>query len=109
MRIFAGAAPASGVNTLHETFEAAAHRQLLQTDAARELSEAAALWQNLDGFFRMTCGGAFDPKATTPEQKQQIAALAGTDNFDNLLRIISDTAVRTSVHLHELLIRTIRV
>ena len=105
----AGAAPASGVNTLHETFEAAAHRQLLEADTARELGEAAALWQNLDGFFRMTCGGAFDPKATTPEQKLQIAALAGTDNFDNLLRIISDTAVRTSVHLHELLIRTIRV
>ncbi|MDE0368185.1 MAG: efflux RND transporter permease subunit [Gammaproteobacteria bacterium] len=105
----AGAAPAAGVNALHETFDAAANRQLLEADDARELSEAAALWQNLDGFFRMTCGGSFDPKATTPEQKQQIAALAGTDNFDNLLRIISDTAVRTSVHLHELLIRTIRV
>ena len=104
----AGAAPGSGVNALQETFEAAARRQLLEADAARELSEAAALWQNLDGFFRMTCGGAFDPKVTTPEQKQRIAALAGTDKFDNLLRIISETAVRTSMNLHELLLRTRR-
>ena len=104
----AGAAPPSGVNSLRETFEAAARQRLLDADAARQLTDAATLWQNLDGFFRMTCGSAFDPKATTPEQQQTIAEIAGTDSFASLLRLIAETAVHTSVRVQELLAGTHR-
>ena len=103
-----GSVPASGVASLQDTFEAAARRELLDAEAARELADAATLWQNLDGFFRMIYGGAFNPKATTAEQKQTIADIAQEDSFETLLRRISDTAVRTSVHLHEMLARAIR-
>ncbi len=101
----AGGAPHSEPVGLRETFEEAAHRGLLETDAARDLIEAATLWQNLDGFFRMTCGGAFNPAAITVEQQQTIAELAGADSFEHLLRLIAETAVRTSVRIHELFAR----
>ena len=52
----AGAAPETGVATLAETLGRAGERGLLDGDAAAEdLVDAATLWQDLDGFFRMTC------------------------------------------------------
>ena len=104
----AGALPPSGVNSLQETFDTAVRRQLLDADVARELAEAATLWQNLDGFFRMIYGGAFNSKAITVEQKQTIAELVLVDSYENLLLMISDTAVRTSMHLNDMLTRTYR-
>ena len=96
-----GAAPGSGPTTLPATFEAAAQRGLITADAARDLIDATLLWQNLDGFFRMTNGGRFNPKAIRPDQRQTIAELAGTDTFDAVLRLISEASVGASVRIHE--------
>ena len=96
-----GAAPQSRPTTLPATFEAAAQRGLITADAARDLIDATLLWQNLDGFFRMTNGGRFNPKAIRPDQRQTIAELAGTGSFDAVLRLISEASVGASVRIHE--------
>ena len=38
-------------------------------DLADDFSRATMLWQNLDGFFRMTCADAFDPGLAPADQK----------------------------------------
>ena len=96
-----GAASRSGPSTLPATFEAAAQRGLITADAARDLVNATLLWQNLDGFFRMTNGGRFTPKTIRPDQRQIIAELAGAENFDAVLRLITETSVGASVRIHE--------
>ena len=88
-------------STLPATFQAAAQRGLITAEAARDLVNATLLWQNLDGFFRMTNGGRFTPKTIRPDQRQIIARLAGTDSFDAVLRLITETSVGASVRIHE--------
>ncbi|MDE0273597.1 MAG: hypothetical protein OXP11_20590 [Gammaproteobacteria bacterium] len=96
-----GAAPGSEPITLPATFEAAAQRGLIATDTAQDLIDATLLWQNLDGLFRMTNGGRFNPKAIRPDQRQSIAELTGTESFDAVLRLITETSVGASVRIHE--------
>ena len=95
----AGAAPGTGAATLAETFETARQRDLIDADAARDLVDAAALWQNLDGFFRMTCAGAFDPESATAEQRAIIAEMCGVERFDGVPGRIAETARRCAAHL----------
>ena len=96
-----GAASESGPTTLPATFEAAAQRGLISADAARDLVNATRLWQNLDGLYRMTNGGRFNPKTIRPDQRQAIAELTGVDSFDAVLRLITETSVGASVRVHE--------
>ena len=96
-----GAASESGPTTLPATFEAAAQRGLISADAARDLVTATRLWQNLDGLYRMTNGGRFNPKTIRPDQRQAIAELTGVDSFDAVLRLITETSVGASVRVHE--------
>ena len=98
----AGAAPETGVNTLAETFENARRRGLLADDAARDLTDAALLWRNLDGFFRMTCAGAFDPRSATTEQKAIVAGMCGVASFESAPAKIAETARRSADHLRTL-------
>ena len=98
----AGAAPGTGVATLAETFETARARDLVDADAARDLLDAAALWQNLDGFFRMTCAGAFDPESATAEQRAIIAEMCGVESFERVSDRIFDAAGRSAAHLRAL-------
>ena len=105
----AGAAPDSGVNGLATTFETAGRRELLDSRAAEDLAHAAGLWQNLVGFFRMTCFGRFNPASTTPEQREVIAQIAGVDDFGALPSTIADTARRAAEHLDALIGRVARV
>ena len=97
-----GAAPESGVSGLRTTLATAGRRGLLAEEVARQLADAAVLWQNLDGFFRMTCAGTFKPKSTTPEQRETIARITQTDNLDQLQRLVGETAARTARHLDRL-------
>ena len=101
----AGAERASGVlaGGLVPTFEAAAEQRLIDAGAARDFAKAATLWQNLDGFFRMACADAFDPRSAPPDQKTTIAEACGVDNFDALPAVIADTAHRAATHLDALL------
>jgi len=100
--LLAGAGSDSAVGGLAATFENAGGQGLLDPVVADELARHAVLWQNLAGFFRMTCIGRFDPNATTPEQRATIAELAGTADFEALPSRISDTALRTARHLDEI-------
>ena len=54
----------------------------------------------------MTSIGSFDPNATTPEQRDTIAELAGTEDFDALPHGIADIAIRTAGHLDGLFARS---
>ena len=98
----AGAAPETGVATLAETLGRARERGLLDDDAARDLIAAAALWQNLDGFFRMTCAAAFDPHAATVEQKAIIADMCGVATFEDVADAVAAASRRSAGHLRGL-------
>ena len=98
-----GALPRFQPTTLPTIFEAAAQRGLIAADAARELVNATLLWQNLDGFCRMANGGPFNPRTIRPDQRQAIAELAGTESFETVLRLITETSVGASVRIHEVL------
>ena len=98
----AGAAPETGVAALAETFRTAGERGLMDSDAARDLADAAALWQNLDGFFRMTFAGAFDPEAATAEQQAIIAEMCGVERFEGVPGRILGTARRSAEQVEAL-------
>ena len=104
----AGADPETGVNTLAETFENARERGLLDVGVAHDLTDAALLWQNLDGFFRMTCAGAFDPRSATAEQKAIVAEMCGVESFDSAPAKVEETRRSSALHLQALWSRTRR-
>ena len=93
------------VNGIGPTFEAAARSSsVLDTASAGQLAEAAALWQNVDGFIRMSSGsGAFDPGSLPPDQRQTLAEIAGVEDFEALPDVIAETAERTARLVTELL------
>lgn len=90
------------VHGLAETFESAREQGLIDSTAASELTQAVSLWHNLEGYFRMTCGGAFQPEAATEEQKHIIADMCGVGGFDELSDLLPDTALRTARILDQL-------
>ena len=84
-------------------FESAAAQGLIDADLADHFSRATMLWQNLDGFFRMTCADAFDPGLAPADQKATIAEACGVEGFDMLPAMIADIATRAATHLDALL------
>ena len=96
-------APAVLVHGLSETFDAAGEHGLIDGGMATELSQAVSLWQNLEGYFRMTCGGEFRPESATEEQKSIIADMCGVDRFDELSGLLPHTALRTARLIDRLL------
>ncbi|MYA16478.1 MAG: hypothetical protein F4Z28_06740 [Gammaproteobacteria bacterium] len=97
--------PEIQVSGLAETFEAAGQYRLIDPIAADELAGAAQLWQNVEGFLRMTWAGAFDPGSASPEQKRTLAGICGLDDFRELQERIRETALKTARRLDELLAR----
>ena len=96
----AGVVPETGVATLAETLGRARERGVLDDDAARDLIDAATLWQNLDGFFRMTCADAFD--RSRPQQSEQraiIAGMCGVATFEDVPDAIAAASQRSARHL----------
>ncbi|MYD96893.1 MAG: hypothetical protein F4X98_05845 [Gammaproteobacteria bacterium] len=91
------------VRGLVPTFEACAEHGLLDEEAGRELRDAATLWQNLDGFFRMTCADIFDPQTASPEQKATIAEISGVDSFEALPERMRDTAAKAAQRVDAIL------
>ena len=90
------------VHGLAETFEAAGEQRLIDTGAAAQLAQAATLWQNLEGYFRMTCGGEFQPESATEEQKSIIAEMCGAGRFGELSGLLPETALATARTLDRL-------
>ena len=84
------------VHGLIPTFEAAGKHDLIDTQTASELVGAATLWQNLEGYFQMTCGDAFDPESASEDQKAVIADICGVGHFDDLGDLISEIALATA-------------
>ena len=85
-----------------ETLGRAGERGLLDGDAAGDLIDAATLWQDLDGFFRMTSADAFDPHAATSEQKAIIAGMCGVATFEDVADAIAAASQRSARHLRTL-------
>ena len=94
-----GAPAEAGVATLTESIGRAGDRGLLDAEAAGDLTDSAALWQNLDGFFRMTCAGTFDPDAATLELKAIIAGMCGAATFEDVGDAIAAASRRSGGHL----------
>ena len=95
--------PAMLVNGLIPTFAAAAEHRLIDESAATELATAARLWQCLDGYFRMTSMGAFDPASVSAELREVIARVCGADEFEALPSMIADASGRAAELLGGLL------
>ena len=91
-------APEALVHGLIPAFEAAGKHGLIDTRAASGLVEAGTLWQNLEGYFQMTCGKAFDPESATEDQKAVIADMCGAGHFDELGDKIAEIA-RGTAHI----------
>ncbi len=91
-----GRLPALLAAGLGTTFATAAQEGLLGDEAAARLAEAAALWQNIEGFVSMACVGAFDASAAAPEQRLTLAKIGSVDDFEELPEAISVTAERTA-------------
>ena len=84
------------VHGLVPTFEAAGRHGLIDARAASGLVGAATLWQNLEGYFQMTSGEAFDPESASEDQKAVIADMCGVGHFDELGDLIAETALGTA-------------
>lgn len=91
------------VNGLVPTFETAAERGLIEPQVAQDFVHAVHLWQNLNGFIRMTCPGSFSPNEAGAEQKQGIVEFCGLRDFSEVPDHIANTALRTSKRLDRLL------
>ena len=94
--------PAVLVHGLTETFEAAGNNGLIDAGTASELAQTTTLWQNLEGFFQMTCGDVFQPESASEEQKTIIADMCGVARFDELFDLVPETALRTARTLDQL-------
>ena len=101
-----GRVPALLAASLASTFAAAAEEGLVADEVAARMTEAATLWQNIDGFLRMACVGAFDPTAASPEQRQTLAQIGGVEDFDALPGVMAGTAERTAALVRQLLAET---
>ena len=99
----AATAPAMLVNGLVPTVTAAAEHGLIDESAATELAATARLWQCLDGYFRMTSNGAFDPGSAPAELREVIARVCGADEFDALPATIADASRRVAGFFDRLL------
>ena len=99
----AATTPAMLVNGLIPTFAAAAEQRLIDESAATELAAAARLWQCLDGYFRMTSRGAFDPRSASAELREVIARVCGADDFEALPTMIADASRRAAEFFDRLL------
>ncbi|MYB38460.1 MAG: hypothetical protein F4Y26_13995 [Gammaproteobacteria bacterium] len=98
-----GRVPAMLAASLGSTFRAAAQEGLLADEAAARMTEAATLWQNIEGFLRMACVGTFDPTAASLEQRQALAEIGGVEDFDALPDAMASTADRTAALVRRLL------
>ncbi|MYE24274.1 MAG: hypothetical protein F4Y01_10060, partial [Gammaproteobacteria bacterium] len=98
-----GRVPAMLAASLGSTFKTAAQEGLLADETAARMTEAAALWQNIEGFLRMACVGAFDPTAASQEQRQALAEIGGVEGFDALPDAMASTAERTAALVRQLL------
>ena len=94
--------PAVLVHGLSETFEAMGSNRLIDAQTASDLAQAATLWQNLDGYFQMTCGDVFQPESASPKQKEIIAEMCGVARFHELFDLVPETALRTARTLDQL-------
>ena len=91
------------VASLSTCFEDAGRLGLLDSSLVSDLAGAATLWQNLEGYFHMTCTGAFDERAASAEQRKTLAELGRVEGFEDLARTIAATAHRIAGQIDMLL------
>ncbi|MDE0692668.1 MAG: hypothetical protein OXI55_10575, partial [Gammaproteobacteria bacterium] len=95
--------PAMLAASLGSTFRVAAQEGLLADETAARMTEAATLWQSIEGFLRMACVGTFDPAAASQEQRQALAEIGGVEDFDALPDAMASIAERTAALVRQLL------
>ena len=100
--------PAVLATALGDAFATAVEEGLLDEEAATQLTDAARLWQNIDGFLSMVCVGTFDATAASAEQRRTLAKIGGVDDFDALPDAIAATAELAARHVAEVLAGTER-
>ena len=76
---------------------------LLDERVGADLVGAATLWQNLNGFFRMTVVGAYEPRSASDEQTEVLVTLGNVDDLESLKNKIAEVSIRTAGHIETLL------
>ena len=84
-------------------FAVAGAEGLIGRDIADELTEAAALWRNLDGLLRLTVEGDFADANATASFRRVAGRSCGAAVFDALADSVDETARRTARHFDALL------
>ena len=69
------------------------------------LSQAAAMWQDLQGITRLVGEERFDTAAAGPKVKSLVANACGHEDFDALEAAVTETASRAAAHVDTLLSR----
>ena len=85
-------------------FEAAGERGLIETETARELADATALWRNLHGILSLTVEEERFVEATAPPALLAVIERAcDVANIDSLKEAMRETTARTAGHYDRLL------
>ena len=84
-------------------FEAAGNHGLLDSETARELADAAALWRNLHGILSLTMEEGFVETTAPPALLGVIERACGMSDFVSLKEAMRETAARTALHYDRLL------
>ena len=95
----ASSTPAILTSGLAATFESAGQSDVLDPSAARELADAARLWQNFDGLMRVAAVDA-DPGSLSPEEQATLAQACGVTGLDDLRDLLAATARRAASHIN---------
>lgn len=88
---------------LISVFETAAESGLIDRSDAEDLKTAAQIWQCLDGYFRLTCIGAFTMESMSADLREIVAQTCGATSFESLPNRLEEIAGRVNDCLDRLL------
>ena len=84
-------------------FEAAASHNLIEAETARELADAATLWNNLHGILSLTVEERFVEATAPPALLAVIERACDMSGIDSLKEAMRETTARTASHFDRLL------
>ena len=84
-------------------FEAAANHDLIEAETARELADAATLWNNLHGILSLTVEERFVEATAPPALLAVIERACDVSDIDSLKETMRETTARTASHYDRLL------
>ena len=84
-------------------FEAAGSHGLIEPETARELADAATLWNNLHGILSLTVEDRFVEATAPPALLAVIERACDMTGIDSLKEAMRETTARTAIHYDRLL------